>query len=241
MAASEAARLEGLKPEQAHRAGSTAGVGGMGYSVHHQNFGEIKGAYAVQTGDVDADLRGQRAALMMGVDATDLAEIVFRRAGVELIEGQAVMALADVDVFQPRGDCNRAAHPAIAAGAAAEGLEAICQADLKPDRPAMAAAAIGFDVGFHRGFLSGGKADTDVRGFTPARPWGRSPVGYLCEDHDNFMQIVGGSPASEQVEQAFEVIAFAFGAGLFARAFADFVKQVLRAAVDVFALQQVAV
>ena len=55
------------------------------------------------------------------------------------------------------------------------------------------------------------------------------------------MQIVGGSPASEQIKQAFEVTALALGSVLFAGAAANFVQQVLRPAVNIIALQQTAI
>jgi hypothetical protein len=110
----------------------------MGHAIHDLNLWKIEGADALDTGDVDAELVGVRAALMMGVDAAGLAEIVFRRAGVELVERQIVFALNELDIRKLRRHRGRTAHPAIGTGAAPDRIELVRQPKPEPDGAAMA-------------------------------------------------------------------------------------------------------
>ncbi len=55
-------------------------------AVHDLHLWKIKRANTLDTGNVDAELDGVRAPLMMGVDAANFAEIVLRRASMEFIE-----------------------------------------------------------------------------------------------------------------------------------------------------------
>jgi hypothetical protein len=70
---------------------------------------------------------------MMGVDAAGLAEIVFRHAGVELVERQIVFALNELDIRKLRRHRDRTAHTAIGAGASPDGVELVRQPKPEPD------------------------------------------------------------------------------------------------------------
>lgn len=61
--------------------------------IHDSNFQEVEWADSFNACDIDPELAGIRAALVMGVDSAGLAEIVLRRSTVELIERQLTFAL----------------------------------------------------------------------------------------------------------------------------------------------------
>ena len=71
-------------------------VGRMMHPVHDRHRLEIERAQPLKTGDVDAILVRIRAALVVGIDAAMGAEIMPRSHGVELIDGELVRALQNV-------------------------------------------------------------------------------------------------------------------------------------------------
>lgn len=70
----------------------------------------------------------------MGINATGLAEIVFRCSRVKLIERQVVFTLNKFNISKVGrcGDCTT--HPAIGAGAAPDRVEFVRQPNAEPDR-----------------------------------------------------------------------------------------------------------
>ena len=49
----------------------------LGSAVHQTDIRQRQGICALQAGDIKADLRGIGAPLVMGIDAANLAEIMF--------------------------------------------------------------------------------------------------------------------------------------------------------------------
>src|SRR6185369_999033 len=95
---SSAARLllRRLEPQHA------LGVGGMGrviarvaLAVIDHDFGEIEGRDAFETGDVDAELVGVRAAFVVRVDAADRAKMMLRDPRIEPVGRELVLAFED--------------------------------------------------------------------------------------------------------------------------------------------------
>ena len=79
----------------------------------NRHFGKIKRADAVKTGHIHPEQAGVRPTLMMGIDTASLAEIMLRRAGIELIKRQIFFAHDELNARQGDRNRNRAAHPAI--------------------------------------------------------------------------------------------------------------------------------
>lgn len=118
--------------------------------IHYSNFREIKGADSLDTCDVDSKLARIRAALMMSVDSTRLAEVVLRCACVELIEREIFHAFDKLNTFELRRDGNCTAHPAIRAGTPADRIKFICQPNSKLYRSTVARGVVLFSLVAHR-------------------------------------------------------------------------------------------
>ena len=69
-------------------------------TIVRRHWLEIERVDAFQAANVVAVLIRERAALMMGVDATDGAEVVLGYIRIELIELQRIFALDDRDARQ---------------------------------------------------------------------------------------------------------------------------------------------
>jgi hypothetical protein len=123
---------------QSPRTPDCAGVvAGVLHAVHHRHLGEIEGADAFQTRNVDTVLMRIRAALVMCVDTALRAKEMLGFAGIETIAGQFVLAPDDAQTVQGGGHGDRATHPAIGAGASPNGVESITELNLELDRAAM--------------------------------------------------------------------------------------------------------
>lgn len=148
----------GGEAQDAEQARWLSGVGGVLDSVHDLHLGEVEGAGPFDAGDVDSVLGRVRPPLVVGVDAAGLAEVVFRCAAVEFIEGQVVLTCDEFDIRPVRRDGDGPPHSAIRAGAAADGVEPVRQPDVKPDRSAVAGdGEAGGCVGHWGGFRCGGQ------------------------------------------------------------------------------------
>jgi len=73
-------------------------VGGMPITVVDDDLREIERRYALQAGDIDAELVRVRAALVVGVDAADRAEMMLGGLCVEAIGGELAFALGDPEI-----------------------------------------------------------------------------------------------------------------------------------------------
>ena len=67
---------------------STAVVGGVIYAVQRRDLRDIERIDSLEASEIEAVLFGIGAALMMGIDAANGAEVVFGCLGVELIQPQ---------------------------------------------------------------------------------------------------------------------------------------------------------
>lgn len=72
----------------------------MGHTIYDLDFRKVEGTETFDAGDIDAELVWVRAPLVMSVDATGFAKIVFRGARVKLIERQVVFTLDELDIRQ---------------------------------------------------------------------------------------------------------------------------------------------
>ncbi len=83
----------------------------MIHTIQDRNIFNVVRAHTFKTGNIEAVLLRIRTALVMGVDPARPAEIVFRRPGIELVDGQRLMTLDHLQVSQAyRGnDCAPAA------------------------------------------------------------------------------------------------------------------------------------
>ena len=68
--------------------------------AHDLNFQEVECAETLHAGDINSDLAWIGSALMMGMDATGLAEVVPGCARVKLIERQTIFTLDEFDVLE---------------------------------------------------------------------------------------------------------------------------------------------
>ena len=118
-----------FEPKDAGDPRCGTGIRGMGDAIHDPDLRKIEGAGAFDAGDVDTELVRVRAALMVGIDAAGLAEIMLCRAGVELVERQIVFAFYELDIRKLSRDGDGAAHAAVGAGAAANRVEFVRQPD----------------------------------------------------------------------------------------------------------------
>lgn len=133
----------GDEAEGAGLAGWFAAVVRVVDAVGDGDFGEIEWADAIEAGDVDGVEGLVGAALVVGVDAAAGTEEMLRGAGVEAIAGERVLALEDLDSAHGRHGDDGAAHSAVGAGAAADGVEAIGEGDRETDGAAVALAGLG--------------------------------------------------------------------------------------------------
>jgi len=74
---------------------AAAAVGRVVDAVDHRHILEVERADTLQAGDVDAVLVRIGAAAMVGVDAAFRTEVVLRRAGIEAVACQRVLAGID--------------------------------------------------------------------------------------------------------------------------------------------------
>ena len=81
-------------------------------AVHDRDRLEIEWAEPFEASHVDAILIWVRAALMVGIDAAMGTKIVPRGHAIELIDGELVRALQNVQTGYIRRNSDRAAHPA---------------------------------------------------------------------------------------------------------------------------------
>ena len=98
-------------------------------SVNDLDLREVKRRYPRQAGYIDTKLIRVRSALMMRVDATDAAEIMLRRTRIELIQGENILPLAELDVIQLCRHRDRPSHAAVRAGATSYGVEFISESN----------------------------------------------------------------------------------------------------------------
>ncbi len=68
-------------------------VPGMPLPVVNHHLAEIERREAFEAGNVDAKLMRIRAALVMGVDAADRAEMMLGRPGIEAVGRELVLTL----------------------------------------------------------------------------------------------------------------------------------------------------
>jgi hypothetical protein len=102
-------------------------------SIHDLNLCEIKRADTLNASDVDSELIGARASLVVGIDATRLAEIVFRSSRMKLIERQVVFTLNKFKISKVGRRGDRTTHSAIGAGAAPVRVEFVGQPNAELD------------------------------------------------------------------------------------------------------------
>src|SRR6185295_502091 len=93
-------------------------VAGMELAVVDHDLGEIERRDALEAGNVDRELVGVRAALVVGIDAAHRAEMMLGDARVEAVGGELVGAFEDPESVMGRSHRDRPAHPADRAGAA---------------------------------------------------------------------------------------------------------------------------
>jgi hypothetical protein len=113
-------------------------VAGVIDAIHDRHLGEIERAYPVQAGHIDGIQALVRSPLMMRIYTAAGAEEVLRRASVETIARQDILALQKFDPTRFRHHNDRTTHPAVGAGAAADRIEAIAEGRLEPHGTAMA-------------------------------------------------------------------------------------------------------
>jgi hypothetical protein len=129
--------------ERAGLAGGLAGVVRVVEAVGDGHCGEVEGADALEAGDIDGVEGLVGAALVVGVDAAAGTEEMLRRPGVEAIAGERVLTLEDGDPPHGRHGHHSAAHPAVGAGATADGVEPVGEGDLEADCAAVALGGVG--------------------------------------------------------------------------------------------------
>lgn len=90
-----------VRGSECQRSGGVSPVGRivprMALAIVDDHFAEIERRNAFQAGDVDAELIGIRAALVMGIDAADLAEVMLRDLRVEAIGRELVLTLQKLE------------------------------------------------------------------------------------------------------------------------------------------------
>ncbi len=100
------------KPQRAANRCCRAFVGGMINAIVHDHFVEIKGAYAVEAGYVDAKFVWVRPPLVVGINPACGAEVVFRRSCVELVQCQVFGTFGKRDPVEVGADRHRPTHAA---------------------------------------------------------------------------------------------------------------------------------
>src|SRR5256885_2270299 len=110
----------------------------MPQSVMDYDLLEIERRHSLETRHIDAELVGVRAALVVGVDPANTAEMMFGDAGVEAVGRELVFALRDLEGIWRRRNRDGAAHAADRAGAAPRRGEAFGQRRRELHRAAVA-------------------------------------------------------------------------------------------------------
>jgi hypothetical protein len=75
-------------------------VGRVTVAVMDYDFGEIEWRYALETGDIDAELIRVRPALVVRVNAASVTEMVLGDTGIEAIGRELVLALGDFEILR---------------------------------------------------------------------------------------------------------------------------------------------
>ena len=96
--------------------------------------------HAVKTADIDAAFIGVAAAAVMRVNPAARTEIMFRRTGIELIAGEHLHPLDDIDIMAVYSCVRRTAAAADRAVTPPGSREISIGGDGDLNRPAMAAA-----------------------------------------------------------------------------------------------------
>jgi hypothetical protein len=110
--------------------------------ILHGNVGYGEGVDAFQTPDVEPVLMRIRAALVMGVDAADAAEVVLGGVGVELVELEVFFTLYQAESGQEHRSYHRSFSPADRTVAPPWALNAIGQVKLQLHGTAVARGAV---------------------------------------------------------------------------------------------------
>ena len=80
--------------------------------IHHRYIFKLKGIYSLETSHVESIFFGVRAPLMMGIDPTNRAEIMFLGLRVKLIKGKFFAPFQDSNPVQSHRCSDRPSHPA---------------------------------------------------------------------------------------------------------------------------------
>jgi hypothetical protein len=128
----------GYKSQRTYSSRKTACVIGVVHPVENGHLGKVEWAYPVQAGNVHSILVWIGSALMVRVDPAFGAEEMLRRSGIEAITCQRILAPKELNSTHVRRGRYRAAHPAIGAGTAANGVEPIGKCRFKANSAAMA-------------------------------------------------------------------------------------------------------
>ena len=118
-------------------------------TIDDGHLGEIERAYTIEARHIDGELTRVRTSLMMCVYSTTRTEEVLCRTGVKAIACQDIVALQDCDAAGARHDDRCGLHPAVGAGTAPNGIEAITECHHETDRPAVAPAAVDVCITLH--------------------------------------------------------------------------------------------
>jgi len=113
----------------------------MALPIVNHHLAEIERRQALEASGIYAELVRIRAALVVGIDAADRAEMMFSRSSVEAVCGEFVFALMYLESLMGRGDRHRPAHPANAAGATTRRRQTEWQFGSELDSAAMTLAA----------------------------------------------------------------------------------------------------
>jgi hypothetical protein len=123
-------------------------------TIRDGHFMEIERAYPVQARHVDGIQVLVRSSLVMGVDSATGTEEVLRRAGMETVACQRILALQKLDPAHLCHHNDGAAHPAVRAGAAQDRIETVAERRLETHRAAMALASPNVRVAHHVAWVS---------------------------------------------------------------------------------------
>ena len=129
------------QPASDHRATSRT-VFGVHATFVDRDFSEIKRTHTFYARHIDPVLVGGRPALVKGVDATLGAEMVFRFACIEPVQGERIFTLRDFDVVQVGRNRYGSTHTAVRAVASPGSAQAIGQAQSKAHGSAMASSFV---------------------------------------------------------------------------------------------------
>ena len=128
-----------LEPQHSRGVGGVSRViARMPLAVVDHDFLEIEWRDAFQAGDVDPELVGIRATLVVRVDAAFRAKVMLGDVGVEPVRLEFVFTLRDAETVVGRCYRDRAAHPADGTGATPRGAKSKRQFGGELHGPAMA-------------------------------------------------------------------------------------------------------